>query len=126
MGRTWVLCMSLAAACGSVEEISNVQALERGDLVVSLAQDQCLNGRSNQFSVLSTSMVIPGQYVVVMYPDTTQETARDLAARYQGTLLFAPAGPVDAFGVRMDEPHARSLAGEAGVCVVYQDYFVLR
>lgn len=126
MRRTWLFGILLAAACGSVQEISNLQALERGDLEVSLAQAQCLNGTANRFSVLSSSRVIPGQYVVVMYPDTTQQQAQDLSARYQGVLLYAPTGPVGAFAVRMDEPHARELADETGVCQVYQDFFVVR
>jgi hypothetical protein len=125
MGKTLVFGILLAAGCGATY-VSNLQALQSGDLAIGEAQQQCLNGAANRFSVLTTWKAIPDQYVVVMYPDTTQETARDLAARYQGTVLYAPAGAVDAFGVRMDEPHARQLATAAGVCEVYQDFYVLR
>jgi len=122
----WIILLLIAAGCGSVEQISNVQALERGDLMISIAQEQCINGSSNRFTILSTSKAIAGQYVVVMYPDVTAGEAEDLVARHQGVLVYAPPGQVGAFGTRMEEPQARALAAEPGVCEVYQDFFVVR
>lgn len=126
MGRKGILALLLVAACGAPREVSNLMTLERGELVVSPAQEACLNGESNRLSILSSAQAIPDQYLVVMYPAATRETADALAARHRGEVLFAPPAPINVFAVRMPYPYARELAAEPGVCEVFQDYFVLR
>jgi hypothetical protein len=125
MARNRILAILLAAACGGPREVSNLETLQRGELVVSVAQEACLKGKANRFSVLSSAMAIRDQYLVVMYPAVTQDAARGLLALHQGELLFAPAAPVNVFAVHMNEPQARALAAESGVCEVFQDYFIL-
>jgi hypothetical protein len=125
MGRSGVLGILLVAACGGAREVSNLDELRSGELVVSGAQEDCLNGKSNQFSVFSSARAIKDQYLAVMYPGVAAETALGLVAKHQGTVLFVPPAPVNAFAVHMEEAQARALATEPGVCVVFQDYFYI-
>ncbi|MGZ6125979.1 MAG: hypothetical protein ACXWLR_13515 [Myxococcales bacterium] len=125
-GILGILGILLVAACGAPQEVSNLMTLERGQLVVSVVQEECLNGKSNQLSIFSSAQTIPDQYLVVMYPAATQEAANALVARHEAVLLFAPAAPIDVFAVHMKYPQARALAAESGVCEVFEDYFVLK
>ena len=125
MPKNAVLGVLLVVSCGGARKVTNLDELRSGELVISGAQQACLNGDANQFSVFSSARAIPDQYLAVMVPGITPEAAAGLVARHQGTALFIPAAPVDAFAMQMSEAQARALAAEPGVCVVFQDYFVL-
>lgn len=53
----------------------------------------------------------------------TQESAGEMVARHEGTLLFAQPQPAYAFAAHMREPNARALSTEPGICQVVQDFF---
>ena len=125
MSKSVALGLLFAVSCGGARQVTNLDELRSGELVISGAQQACLNGDANQFSVFSSARAIPGQYLAVMVPGITPEAAGGLVAKYQGTALFIPAAPVNAFAMQMSEAQARALAAEPGVCVVFQDYFVL-
>jgi hypothetical protein len=126
MGRMGIAGMLLVAACGAPEEVSNLMTLQRGELVVSVVQEDCLKGNANRLSILTSAQTIPDQYLVVMYPPVTREVANALAAQHGGEVLFAPAAPIDVFAVHMKYEQARALAAEPGVCEVFEDFYVLR
>ena len=126
MGRSGVLGILLVVACGGAKEVSNLDELRSGELILSGAQAECLQGKSNQFSVFSSARAIKDQYLAVMYPGVAADTALGLVTKHQGTVLFVPPAPVNAFAVHMEEADARALATEPGVCVVFQDYFFIQ